>query len=259
MSLSSDRTILAVCGKGGVGKTAFCALLARALSDADKGPLLLVDADPVCGLVSAMGMALPKTLGSVRAELIQAARGADADTRQRIADQLDYLVTEALVEREAFALVAMGNTNDRGCFCAVNSLLRDALDVVIEPFRTVLIDGEAGIEQVNRQVTRRVDHVIVITDGSRRSLETLTLIAERTDPRKIAVVTVRGPAPAPADLPPGAVLIGSVPDDPGIRDLDRLGKPLWDLPADSPASRACERLVGELWRSREPSREPARG
>ena len=244
MSIDVERTILAVCGKGGVGKTAFCALMARVLVKAELGPLLLIDADPVCGLVSAMGIPRPKTLGSVRAELIDAARGADADTRQRIADQLDYLVTEALVERKDFALIAMGNTNDKGCFCSVNALLRDAIDVVVEPFRTVLIDGEAGIEQVNRQVTRRVDRVLVLTDGSRRSVETLSLIGDRIDPRKLAVVAVRGPSPT--ELPLSIPVLGTVPDDPQIRELDRLGEPLWKLSEDSPALRACERLIRSL-------------
>ena len=47
---STGRPIVAICGKGGVGKTAVCALLSRAMIDAGVRPLLLVDADPVSGL-----------------------------------------------------------------------------------------------------------------------------------------------------------------------------------------------------------------
>lgn len=246
MTRAPERTIIAVCGKGGVGKTALCALLARALRDAGQGPLLLVDADPVCGLVSALGLPQPRTLGSVRAELIESARGADDATRQRIADQLDYLVMEALIERDDYALLAMGNTNDKGCFCSVNALLRDAIDVVVTPFHTVVIDGEAGIEQVNRQVTRRVDRVVVVTDGSRRSVETLSLLASRTPAGKLAVVAVRGPEPDVSDLPDGVQVLGSIPDDPSLREFDQRGKPLWDLPEDSVALVASRILAAKL-------------
>ncbi|MHB9004847.1 MAG: nucleotide-binding protein, partial [Coriobacteriia bacterium] len=244
--LDQARTIVAVCGKGGVGKTALCALLARALRDAERGPMLLIDADPVCGLVSALGLPLPKTLASVRTELIGAARGSDDATRQRIADNLDHLVMEALVETDAFSLLAMGNTSDKGCFCSVNALLRDAIDVVVTPFRTVVIDGEAGIEQVNRQVTRRVDRVVVVTDGSRRSVETLSLIAGRTDPARLAVVAVRGPAPAESELPDHVRVLGTVPEDANVRSFDQQGRSLWDLPDDTPAMTACRQLVAAL-------------
>ncbi len=246
MSEAESRRIVAVCGKGGVGKTALCALLSRVLRDTGRGPLLLIDADPVCGLVSALGLSVEKTLGSVRAELIASARGADADARQRIADQLDYLVMEALLERDDFAVLAMGNTQDRGCFCSVNALLRDAIDVVVTPFSTVLIDGEAGIEQVNRQVTRRVDRIVVVTDGSRRSVETLSLLATRADPRKLAVVAMRGPEPRAEDLPPGAMRLGTVPEDAALRALDQRGEPLDGLPAGSPALAAVRGLVDRL-------------
>ena len=62
----SVAPIIAVCGKGGVGKTVFSALLARALAAAGVQPLLLVDADPVGGLTSAIGERAVETLSGVR-------------------------------------------------------------------------------------------------------------------------------------------------------------------------------------------------
>ena len=46
---------LAISGKGGVGKTTFCALLARGLSDRGYN-VVAVDADPDSNLASAMGI-----------------------------------------------------------------------------------------------------------------------------------------------------------------------------------------------------------
>jgi len=232
----------AVCGKGGVGKTAISALLARVLLEQGVRPLLLVDGDPVGGLVSAVGERAPRTLGQVRAELIAMARGAEA--RERIADQLDYLVQEALVEREGYALLAMGHRRERGCYCPVNTLLRDAIDLISTPYAAVLIDAEAGIEQINRQVTRRVDRVVAVTDGSARGAEAVRLIAELVGADRVRVVVNR--ADRAGELPAAVDLVGLVPEDPLVRGFDREGRPLWELPGDAPALVAVQRIAAGL-------------
>jgi len=73
------KPIFAICGKGGVGKTVFSALFARALKTAGVKPLLLIDADPAGGLVSAIGERVENTLAGVREKLIASARQADED------------------------------------------------------------------------------------------------------------------------------------------------------------------------------------
>jgi CO dehydrogenase maturation factor len=65
----------------------------------------------------------------------------------------------------------MGHNEEKGCFCPANKLLKNAIDSLIPAFRGVLIDAEAGIEQINRDVTGRVNRVIAVVDASQRCLE----------------------------------------------------------------------------------------
>ena len=74
-----QSTVIAVLGKGGTGKTVVSALTARALLDAGKGPLLLVDADPAGGLTYAVGADMHRTIGAVKERLIHAAENPNAD------------------------------------------------------------------------------------------------------------------------------------------------------------------------------------
>ena len=247
-----QKPVVAVCGKGGVGKTVVCALLARAVRDGPLRPLLLIDADPVSGLLSAIGEKTPKTLAGVRRHLIESARQSDDATRTVLARELDYLVLEALVERDGYAVLAMGRTAEKGCFCPVNTLLRHAIDTLAAPFAAVLIDAEAGVEQINREVTRRVSQTVVVTDGSLRSADTLAVIVEMVGPSRVGVVANRDEDGPRVKLPQGVTLLGAIPEDPLLRRFDREGRSLWELPRDSPAFVAAREvgralsLLGEV-------------
>ena len=57
--------IIAVCGKGGVGKTSISALTVRALRDAGAGRILAIDADPAVGLATSGGSVGGTAVGSL--------------------------------------------------------------------------------------------------------------------------------------------------------------------------------------------------
>lgn len=238
--------IIAVVGKGGVGKTALSAMLARELLDAGNQPLLLIDADPAGGLVSTLGERAAKTLAEVRAEVIALARKMNDDAKLALADQVDYLLLEALAERGDHALLPMGLSKEKGCFCPVNKLLRSSIEYLINDFAAILIDAEAGIEQINRQVTERVSHILVVVDGSVRSLETLHLIEKALPGANLAVVANRLPAFTAEALASRAPLLGVIPDDPLLGAFDREGRSLWELPPESPARRAVADVARRL-------------
>ncbi len=252
--------VLAVCGKGGVGKTAFSALLSRIFIESGVAPLLLVDADPVAGLLGAIGESTVDTLAGVRERFIATVRQGGRDAAVEAAQLLDYALLEALVERDSYALLAMGHNAGKGCFCPANRLLRSALERLLPSFSAVLLDAEAGIEQIRRDITEHVTCVIAVVDASKRSLDTLRRIADEVGPSRVAVVVNRTPSPKgvpgaeppPAPerllLPEGVTWLGVVPEDDELRRFDQDGRSLWDLPADNPAVIAVREIAGALQR-----------
>jgi len=242
----NEKPVIAVCGKGGVGKTALSALLARVFIARKSTPILLVDADPAGGLCHAIGETADKTLAGVRRMLVESARSAGGAERENIAMELDYLLLEALVERSGYSLLSMGRDTGPGCYCPANTLLRSAITAAAGQFRAVLIDAEAGLEQINRRVTRQVNTTVVVTDGSARSIETMKAIREMAGPGEIFAVANRTGPGAAMDIPDGVIMLGAVPEDEELRRFDREGRSLWELPDDNPAVESVRSILDRL-------------
>jgi CO dehydrogenase maturation factor len=251
---ASRKRLIAVCGKGGVGKTAFTAMMRKALVESGRaGKLLLIDADPAMGLPTALGVQVRRTMGQVREEIIRTARGGNKQEKHRLVDMLDYLALEALTEMDDFALLAMGRTETLGCYCPVNDLLRGTIETLSRSFDTILIDGEAGVEQINRQVMRRVDTLVIITDATSRGIQTAGLIQGMIRDEKLIECSSLGlvfnRVQGNQDLLEKAAgdleldVFGYVPQDESIAYFDLVGKPLTDLPPTSPALTVVRGIV----------------
>jgi CO dehydrogenase maturation factor len=251
-------SIFAVCGKGGVGKTAFTAMLAKALLENGRaGRMLVIDADPALGLTTALSVRAEKTIGHLREDIINTARDGGDTEKEEMSRRLDYMVMEALVETDEFTLMAMGRCETLGCYCPVNDILRDAITMLSRKFDTILIDGEAGLEQINRQVLREIDCLVILTDASARGLQTVTTLKGMVDQgnvtpcKRMGVVFNRvrdGKAfLAQAAGKIGVEVYGYVPEDPDVARFDMLGRSLAELPAGSEALSAVRRIAGTLF------------
>jgi CO dehydrogenase maturation factor len=250
----NGKRLISVCGKGGAGKTVFTAMMTRALIESGRaGKMLVIDADPALGQLSALGTSVRRTMGQVREDIIRTARAGNKEAKAELNEKLDYLVFEALTETDDFALLAMGRTETLGCYCPVNTLLRHAIEKLSVSFDTIVIDGEAGIEQINRQVTRHLDDLLIISDASTRGLETAAAIRRMVlderilDCERMGLVLNR--VMGSPDLLErsaariGLPIVGLVPYDPRIAEHDLMGTPITQLADDAAGLSAVRSIV----------------
>jgi CO dehydrogenase maturation factor len=236
-----DKQIIAVCGRGGSGKTTFSALLARAMIDSGIQPLLLIDADGAAGLAQAIGEKSANTLMGVRDEIIKS--NPRGENLRSLANELDYLLSRAVMEYRQYSVLSLGRSGEKGNFYPTMELLRTAIDVLVSAYAAVLIDTKAGAEQINWAATRRTTRVITVMDGSRKSIEALRLIQNMRHIPVSAVIN-RGSRLEEADgLPEGMELLGIIPENRSIRRFNREGRSLWELPKKNAAVRAARDIA----------------
>ncbi len=252
----ADTKILAMCGKGGVGKTSVCALMVKLLAKGNGRKILAIDADPAVGLATALGIPVRKTVDDIRKGLIARIQKGESPGGQETSKLLDYEVFEALEEREGFALLAIGRPEDEGCFCKVNSLLKDIIGDLSGNFDIVLIDGEAGIEQINRRVMKTVDHLVLVSDTSAKGIGVANTIADVVNEKKAVDFTSMGlvlnrvrDLSEVNDIKARTRLevYGWLTDDDLIRSLDFRGEPLTGMPQTSPSLAAVAGIVDRIF------------
>ncbi len=247
-------TIVAVGGKGGVGKTTISALLIQALSQ--KGVVLAVDADPATNLNQALGLELGDTVGSIREKMDKEVKGGTFNPGLAKRDFLDRKIRGILVESEKVDLIAMGRPEGPGCYCAVNNILRTVIDHLIGNYDYVVMDCEAGMEHISRQTTRNIDVFVTVSDPTLRSLSTAIamkgLIRElRTGAGRISLVVNRVRKALPPDVQrmierEGFDPILQIREDDALYDLEVRGSPVIQIDEDTPLRQGIAPLVSIL-------------
>ncbi|MFZ1983130.1 MAG: AAA family ATPase [Desulfatitalea sp.] len=250
----NDRTrIIALCGKGGVGKTSISAVLIKVLTKNPKSRVLAIDADPAVGLATALGIDVTKTVDDIRNELIRRVETGKGEDKANVVARLDYEMFSALVEKENLAFLAIGRPEKEGCYCQVNHILKDIIASLVDNFDYVIIDGEAGVEQVNRRVMENVSHLILVSDASVKGLNVAKTIqavsntAINYERYGLILNRIRGEEEKEKlFIPPGLHFLGFVPEDDSIRGYDMEGRSLLEIPECLviQAVRNCMALLG---------------
>jgi CO dehydrogenase maturation factor len=244
-------------GKGGTGKTTLSGLLVKHLLTKGSTPVLAIDADPAQSFGRVLGAEAPETLGGIREEILGPQSLVPAGMAKK--SYLDLRVQSSIVECAGFDLLTMGRPEGPGCYCYVNNLLRESLDALADSYPWVVIDCEAGMEHLSRRTTKDVDYLFVVCNGSAASIETATRILDLIEELRTSAahrILVLNNLSSTADGVAESLLAridtsrfetaGVVPHDPEIEAFERSARPFAELPVDTPAYLALERILGEL-------------
>lgn len=251
--MERNTKIIAVAGKGGVGKTsissAFVRLLAEAYPDAR---ILAIDADPAVGLSTALGAEVSETLDDIRKSIIRSVENGAQREAIELLSEARYRIFDTMVEKQKFSFLAIGRPETAGCYCKVNAYLKEVINLLSHDFDYVVIDGEAGIEQINRRVLEKVTHLVLITDPSRKGTQVIdtikkvadelvmydrcgTIINRVTDPELVSYIHVDG-----------TEVLSIIGADNAHAAADIQGRSIFELPSDAPVMLGAKEALEKL-------------
>lgn len=251
--------VIAIAGKGGVGKTTLTGLIIQYLGKKGKGPILAVDADANSNLNEVLGVKVEETLGDIREEVARAEMSKDNPIPPGVskADYMEFKFDDALIEDDDYDLLVMGRTQGKGCYCFVNGLLQAQLQRLEKNYPYIIVDNEAGMEHISRGVLPNMEVAILVSDCSRRGVQAVGRIAQLIKecdmhPKKVGLIINRAPngvlnEGTKAEIEKqGLTLLGVVPQDETVYEFDCDGTPIVDLPEDSPVRKAVVEIIDNL-------------
>ncbi len=245
---------IAVAGKGGSGKTSITALVIRYLKKNGRVPILAVDADPNANLGESLGLRVGQTIGTIldgfQHEKISIPAGMTKEA------YLEYKLNGTVVESRGLDLITMGRGQGPECYCYPNLILKKFIDGLSDSYAYVVMDNEAGMEHLSRKTTEDVDVLLLVSNHSVKGVRAISRILELIDElklrikKKIVIINL-----VPEKLDPlvadelerlGLKTDIIIPEDEVLYRYDLEQKPLIEMPDNSPAVQAVDRMMNNL-------------
>jgi len=167
---------IAVCGKGGSGKSTIVALLANEARGKDY-KVLVVDSDESnSGLYRMLGFDHPPV---PLMELVGGKKGL----KEKMAQpnifaashiSLEDISPQHLARKDGLMLISIGKILQslEGCACPMGVLSREFLKkLVLKPDELAIVDMEAGVEHFGRGVETSIDSVLIVVEPPLESVE----------------------------------------------------------------------------------------
>ena len=250
--MTHNTVVIALAGKGGVGKTSLSAAIVRLLTE--KRPdakILAIDADPAVGLSVALGVEVTETLDQIRKRVAEDVTGKLKDTQDILAEA-KFRLYDAMAEQRGFAFLAIGRPEAAGCYCAINTYLKKVIEMLVDDFDYVVIDGEAGIEQINRRVLEKVTHLVCVSDQSQKGLKIIGTIkdvaGELVMYDEIGLIVNRALFPERLEDKEieGVKIVSVIPQDDAMTENDMEGRSIFELPQDTGILKGADEALKNL-------------
>ena len=251
--------VIAIAGKGGVGKTTLSGMLIQRMCQMGKSPILAVDADANSNLNEVLGVDVEMTLGDVREQIERSEMSKENPIPSGMskADYAEIMFQRCLNEDDDFDLLVMGRTQGKGCYCYVNGLLQAQMQKLLPGYKYMVVDNEAGMEHISRGLIPTMEIAILVSDCSRRGVQAAGRIAAlmkelNFKPKTVGLIVNRAPKGKLDEgtmeevEKQGLTLLGIVPQNQDVYQYDCDGKPIIRLPKDSPVRSALHDIVQKL-------------
>ena len=165
---------IAVCGKGGSGKTTAVALLTRAFKEAGRS-VIVIDADESNpGLGRMLGIkGEPKPLSDLF--------GEDGLFSERERFGMDDIPPGFVSAVDGVRFMAVGKILDpfQGCACSLAESARQIVEKLdLKEGEMLILDMEAGVESFGRGVERHADTILIVVEPSFESIVVAGRIAQ---------------------------------------------------------------------------------
>ena len=178
-----ENKVIAFTGKGGVGKTTCLVLFLKYLLETKKGKkILVIDADPDANLGDVIGVkvnfrdTIAGKMKQIREDMERNMLPAQMTKRQVIENELFNMI----IKKDGFDMIEMGRTEGEGCYCSINNVLKNAIDIISKTYDYTLIDSPAGLEFFARKSARDVSDLIIVVDPSKMAFHSVERILEVT-------------------------------------------------------------------------------
>ncbi|MFX1325045.1 MAG: AAA family ATPase [Promethearchaeota archaeon] len=256
------KKIIAFSGKGGVGKTTSLALLLKyILENKSNLDILVIDSDPDANVADVIGKEVQfcDTIGGkmkvLKDKIQKRQMPLDVPKNQIIEGD----VYDCLIEMDDFDLLEMGRQEGEGCYCYINSVLKNVIDTLSKNYDITLLDSPAGLEHFARKTGRNVTDLIVVTDPSRMGMHTLRRILEITEEvdlqfENIWVLGNRFPKNLRQILItevekiniPNVKLLGFISSNDNISEINLIGGNLLDIASDNSSYQEAKEIFAKI-------------